>query len=77
MKALLRKLWTYPLRGKRLVTTRKLRIFCDGGDPRWRWLPKFHKSYYDPYWGMKGFAMYLWGREVNFSFGDDIHGLYL
>lgn len=32
---------------------------------------------YDKHWGMIGFAMYIWGREFNFSFGRDYNGLYL
>jgi hypothetical protein len=71
-----RKHFTYPLRAKKVLWTRYVKIFCDGGQPIWHWFPHFNWSYSAPFWGFKGFRMYLFGREVNFIFGEDKNGLY-
>ena len=64
------------LAGKRLVWTEYLRVFCDNGHPLFRILPRFRRMNYYEHWQIYGFAMYLWGREINFSFGRDVNGLY-
>lgn len=68
--------WTYKLFSKKLIWSKKIRIFCDGGSPRFTWYPLFRANHYASYWNMTGFVMVLWGREVFFSFGEDINGLY-
>lgn len=68
--------WTAKLHGKKILWRKTIRICCDGGQPKWTWLPKWRQLYYDPYWGMYGFAIYLWGREINFIFGEDKNKLY-
>jgi hypothetical protein len=72
LRLLLEKYWKKPLHGKRLLWTKYVRVFCDGGSPKFRWLPKVNRMYYSPYWGLKGFRLYLFGREINFSFGVDV-----
>jgi hypothetical protein len=64
------------LKGKRLYWGKKVRIYCDGGYPIFRLFPRFHKIGYAPYWGIKGFWVNLWGRQIHFSFGEDKKGLY-
>jgi hypothetical protein len=64
------------LKGKQLYWSPYFRVYCDGGQPNWYWLPKFSKKYYDPNWGLYGFQVYWLGREFNFSFGEDTKGLY-
>ena len=64
------------LSGKRLWWSKRVRIFCDGGGPVFRWRPRYRRLGYDPHWGMFGFAVYWLGREFNFSFGRDVRGLY-
>jgi hypothetical protein len=66
----------HALSGKILFWSKYIRIFCDGGWPKFTWIPKFRRTYYDPHWGLKGFAFYWMGREFNFSFGKDKNGLY-
>ncbi len=67
---------TNKLQGKKLLWFKYLRIFCDGGYLKFRWFPKFRKASYDKHWGMFGFALYIFGREINFSFKEDKKGLY-
>lgn len=76
MKRLVMRLWTYPLHCKEILWKRRIRIFCDGGCPKFRWIPRFRRQHYATHWELSGFAIYLWGREVNFSFGVDRKGLY-
>jgi hypothetical protein len=76
MGRLVMRLWTYPLHCKTILWTRRIRIFCDGGCPNFRWMPRFRRQHYAAHWEMTGFAIYLWGREINFSFGVDRKGLY-
>ena len=66
----------FGLAGRRLVWSCYMRIFTDGGFPKFRWLPRFRRLHYAPYWGMYGFALYLFGREFNFSFGQDENNLF-
>ena len=75
-EAMVRKWFAFPLRGKRLLWAQRVRIFCDGGWPNFYWYPRFRTAGYSSHWKMFGFAMYLWGREINFSFGKDENGLY-
>ena len=64
------------LKGKRLVWTRWVKIFCDGGYPIYQVVPRFRRQHYARHWGLFGFAVYWLGREINFCFGVDKHGLY-
>lgn len=64
------------LSGKQLWWSKRVRIFCDGGRPIFRWFPRYCKRGYHPHWGMRGFAIYWLGREFNFSFGSDRNGFY-
>ena len=64
------------LSGKRLWWSKRVRIFCDGGVPIFRWVPRFRRLGYDPHWGMVGFAAYWLGREFNISLGLDRNGFY-
>ena len=64
------------LSGKRLWWSKRVRVFCDAGSPVFRWIPRYRRLGYAPYWGMSGFAGYWLGREFNFSFGQDRNGLY-
>jgi hypothetical protein len=75
-KRLVLRLWTYPMKYRTIIWTRRIRIFCDGGYPIFRWVPRFRHQYYDQFWGLCGFAIYLWGRELNFCFGTDRNNLY-
>jgi hypothetical protein len=70
------RVFTYPLHAKKIIWTKYIRVFCDGGNPIFRYLPRFRRAHYNPYWGMYGFAVYLFGREINFSLGEDKKGLY-
>jgi hypothetical protein len=76
LREFIEKNYTHPLHAKKLVWTKRVRIFCDGGQPIWRWFPKFYRATYHPYWNLYGFVMYLFGREINFVFGEDINKLY-
>lgn len=62
--------------GRTIIWTKSIRIYCDGGAPKFTFLPKYRPLSFYKYWGLKGFAIYLWGREFNFSFGVDKMGLY-
>jgi hypothetical protein len=72
----IRKKFTNPLLAKELLWKPKIRIFCDGGYPIFRWYPRISGNFYAPYWKMYGFRVYIWGREISFSFGEDVNGLY-
>ena len=61
---------------KRLYWGSYLKIYCDGGEPIFRWFPKFDKKYFASCWGLKGFNMYWLGREFSFVFSKDKHKLY-
>jgi hypothetical protein len=63
-------------RGKRLIWTTYFRLFTCGGFPKMRYIPKFRRSHYAAYWGMRGFVVYWLSHEFNFSFGKDIHNHY-
>ena len=76
MKSLIIKYFTRPLYCKELFWGKSLRIFCDGGNPTWRWVPKFYKAGYAEFWGLSGFWVNFWGRQIFFSFGEDKKGLY-
>lgn len=71
-----RRLFTSKLQGKVLIWSKYVRIFCDGGRPFFRWIPRLRLQKYAKHWGLFGFAIYIFGREVNFSFGEDKKGLY-
>jgi len=62
--------------GRKIIWTKMVRIFCDSGRPVMRYVPRFRRMHYDKHWNMYGFAMYWFGREFNFSFGEDVKGLY-
>lgn len=53
-----------------------VRIYCDGGNPVYKRIPKFSIEYYDKYWGMRGFHILWLGRQIFFSFGKDKNNLY-
>ena len=72
----IRKNFTEKLCGKRLFWGARLRVFCDGGYPIFRLSPRFRTMGYSPHWGIRGFCLYLFGREITFSFGRDVRGLY-
>lgn len=76
MKQFVQRTLTERLRARQLVWTPRLRVFCDGGVPRFRWLPRFRRQRYHPHWGMRGLAVLWIGREFNVSIGVDRHGLY-
>lgn len=76
MKNWIKKHFTYPLYARNILWEKKIRIFCDGGEPIWNWIPRIHRMGYDKYWGMIGFWMTWLGRQICFSFGEDKMGLY-
>lgn len=64
------------LRGKKLIWTKYVRVFCDGGNPKNLIWPRFHFGMYDPCWKMKGGVLTWLGRQFFFSFGEDKKGFY-
>lgn len=64
------------LHGKKLIWTKHVRVYCDGGLPKNFLFPRFRFGKYADDWGMKGFAVVWLGREFNFSFGNDKNRLY-
>lgn len=64
------------LRGKHLLWTKLLRIYCDGGQPKYTLMPRYFRSSYSEYWWLYQAAFIWLGREFNFSFGIDRKGLY-
>jgi hypothetical protein len=66
----------FRIKGKRLIWLKYFKVYTDGGHPIFRYVPVFVKKFFDPHWGLKGFNMYFLGREFNFVFGEDKHGLY-
>jgi hypothetical protein len=64
------------LHGKRLLWGTSVKVFCDGGRPRYTVYPRIRRMGFAPYWGLTGFSLYLLGREFNFVFGRDKHKLY-
>ena len=76
MEEFIKQHFTYPLHGKKLLWTDNIRIFCDGGYGKFGYIPKIYESSGDPYWNMISFTIYWLGREIIFSFGKDIKGLY-
>lgn len=64
------------LKGKRLLWTSRIKIFCDGGEPIYRLTPRVRRQHYNPHWGLYGFAVYWLGREFNVCVGIDKRGLY-
>ncbi len=73
---LIRNAFSHRLHGRKLLWKPAIRVFCDGGNPAFRWFPHFRRLHYASYWGMCGFAVHLFGREINLSFGKDRNGLY-
>jgi hypothetical protein len=77
MKDLILKYFTYPLYAKTIYLSKYIRIFCDGGQPLFYYFPKiWGYPMYDKYWEMKGFCVQWLGRQIFFSFGKDVNGLY-
>jgi hypothetical protein len=72
----IRTRFAHPLHGKKLAWRSRLRIYCDGGYPAFRWVPRFFRIGYDPAWGLRGFWVSWLGRQFHFSFGRDRNGLY-
>jgi hypothetical protein len=70
------KNFTAPLRYKKILWTKYVKIFCDGGFPIWRKYPRICRTHFSPHWDLKGFRIYIFGREINFVFGEDKKGLY-
>ena len=70
------KHFTQKLFKKKILWTKYCRVFCDGGEPIFKWYPVFVPHFYHKYWKMWGFKVYLFGREINFSFREDVMGLY-
>lgn len=68
--------FTWPLRSKKIIWSNSFKLFTDGGDPNWYWFPKYRREGYDSSWEVWGFAIYWLGREFNFAFGEDKHGLF-
>jgi hypothetical protein len=64
------------LKGKKILWTKYVRIFCDSGYKDVKYRPKIITGIYSNYWGIKGFIIDFLGREFWFSFGEDKHGLY-
>jgi hypothetical protein len=67
---------TCKLRGKVFIWRNSIRVYCDGGYPRFLWFPHFCWKLYHPHWEMKGFCITWIGRQLFFSFGRDNKGLY-
>ena len=76
IRAFLNKFFTSKLYGEVLDVGPHMRVFCDAGHPRFHYMPRFRRMHYAKFWQLRGFALYLWGREITFSFGQDIKGLY-
>ena len=76
MQKFIKEHFAYPLYSKKIIWKKYVRIFCDGGQPIWRWVPKYHKEYYAPYWGLTGFCICIFGREIFVVFGEDKNHLY-
>jgi len=68
--------WTYPLFKRVIIWNKYIRLFCDGGQPIWYWVPRFKLAYYSKYWGLKGITMHLWGRQLCLIIGRDRNNLY-
>lgn len=66
----------FKLSGKRLVWGKWFRIFTDSGQPKFYYIPRIINGIYHERLGMSRFRMYWLGKEFNFSFGEDKHGLY-
>lgn len=76
MRNLINKYFTHPLHAKTLLWKKHIRIFCDGGQPKWFWIPRFCRNLYNPHWKMFGFMIQIFGRQIFFSFGEDVNKLY-
>lgn len=76
MRDLIKRYFTCPLHGRRLVWCDWLRVYTDGGNPIWRWFPRCYVMGFDPHWALHGLAIYWLGREFNVVVGKDIHGLW-
>ena len=61
---------------KTVVWSKYVRIFCDGGQPIVRYMPRFRRARYAMHWKLHGFAMYWLGREFNFELGEDVNHLH-
>lgn len=64
------------LKGKTLLWNPYLRIFADGGNPKFKYKFKICNCHVDPHWKIKEFCVTWIGRQVFFSFGKDVKGLY-
>lgn len=64
------------LKSKRVIWTKTIRLYTDGGQPKFTLLPGIRKQGFHSHWGLCGFVIYWLGREFNFVFGKDINGLY-
>lgn len=72
IKEFILKRFTFPLKAKRIIWGKYLKIYCDGGEPIFRYYPIIHfRNYFSRYWGMYGCRIYFLGREFNFCFGAD------
>lgn len=77
IKNLLFKKITYPLKGKKIYWSTYLKIYCDGGQPIFKYYPVFHlKNCINKFWKMYLCRIYFLGREFNFCFGKDINKMY-
>ena len=68
--------FTYPLRGKNILMTEYIRIYCDGGYPNFHYYPIFFGNPFNyEHYRLRGFSISILGREFFFIFGKDIKGL--
>lgn len=72
----IRKKVARPLHGKRLLWKKRIRVYCDGGQPIFRWMPRPYRMGYAKHWGLRGFWTSWLGRQFFFSFGEDQNGCY-
>lgn len=67
---------SFQLKDRRLFWSKNVRVFTDGVNPSWTWIPRISRHAYADHWGMFGFMIQIFGRQVFFSFGEDRNGLY-
>lgn len=76
LKQFILKYFTYPLQGKFLIKSKYFRLYCDGGQPIFGFIPRISNKIYHSYWNMTGFVVTWLGRQIFFSFKKDTNGFY-
>ena len=72
----IRKAFAGKFLSRKIFWGKYIKIFCDGGYPKFFWFPFISAIGFHKHWGLKGFTATFLGRKFFFVFGEDKKGLY-